>query len=301
MKPKRKRDFTGMFIMAVLLSFILPLGYLVVRIVSHGGGTEEVRSREDYVLMLLQCLLGIAAIVLPLRLIRQKTLQIPRVMLVLYIAFLYCAIFLGEVRSFYYAVPHWDTILHTMSGAMLGALGFSMIAIFNNAERIPLNLSPVFIAVFAFCFALAMGAVWEIYEFTMDSVFGTNMQKYMLDNGTALIGQAALQDTMKDMHIVQEMYARGYDFLPLDLYQADARRFKIIDGKLMPALSTIEGLGEKAADAVMDAAKEGKFLSKDDFRDRTKVSKTVIDLMDDLGILGDLPESNQLSLFDLVG
>ena len=176
MKPKRKRDFTGMFIMAVLLSFILPLGYLVVRIVSYGG-TEEVRSREDYVLMLLQCLLGIAAIVLPLRLIRQKTLQIPRVMLVLYIAFLYCA----------------------MSGAMLGALGFSMIAIFNNAERIPLNLSPVFIAVFAFCFALALGAVWEIYEFTMDSVFGTNMQKYMLDNGTALIGQAALQDTMKDI------------------------------------------------------------------------------------------------------
>ena len=95
--------------------------------------------------------------------------------------------------------------------------------------------------------------------------------------------------------------AEAYDFLPLDLYQADARRFKIIDGKLMPALSTIEGLGEKAADAVMDAAKEGKFLSKDDFRDRTKVSKTVIDLMDDLGILGDLPESNQLSLFDLVG
>lgn len=199
MKPKRKRDFTGMFIMAVLLSFILPLGYLVVRIVSYGGGTEEVRSHEDYVLMLLQCLLGIAAIVLPLRLIRQKTLQIPRVMLVLYIVFLYCAIFLGEVRSFYYAVPQWDTILHTMSGAMLGALGFSMIAIFNNAERIPLNLSPVFIAVFAFCFALAMGAVWEIYEFTMDSVFGTNMQKYMLDNGTALIGQAALQDTMKDI------------------------------------------------------------------------------------------------------
>ena len=62
-----------------------------------------------------------------------------------------------------------------------------------------MNLSPVFIAVFAFCFALALGAVWEIYEFTMDSVFGTNMQKYMLDNGTALIGQAALQDTMKDI------------------------------------------------------------------------------------------------------
>lgn len=66
---------------------------------------------------------------------------------------------------------------------------------------------------------------------------------------------------MKDMKIVQEMYARGYDFLPLDLYQADARRFKIIDGKLMPALSTIEVL-EKAADAVMDAAKKENFYQK---------------------------------------
>ncbi|MGN0275572.1 MAG: PolC-type DNA polymerase III [Hominisplanchenecus sp.] len=109
------------------------------------------------------------------------------------------------------------------------------------------------------------------------------------------------QDSLKDMKIVQEMYARGYEFLPLDLYQADARRFRILDGKLMPSLSTIDGLGEKAADAVMEAAQEGRFLSKDDFRDRTKVSKTVIDLMSDLGILGDLPESNQLSLFDLVG
>ena len=109
------------------------------------------------------------------------------------------------------------------------------------------------------------------------------------------------QDSLKDMKIVQEMYARGYEFLPLDLYQADARRFRILDGKLMPSLSTIDGLGETAADAVMEAAQEGRFLSKDDFRDRTKVSKTVIDLMSDLGILGDLPESNQLSLFDLVG
>ena len=106
------------------------------------------------------------------------------------------------------------------------------------------------------------------------------------------------QDTYRDMRIVQEMYARGYEFLPLDIYTAKATHFQIIDGKLMPALSTIEGLGEKAAEAVVEAAKDGIFLSKDDFRQRTKVSKTVIDLMGDMGILGDLPESNQLSLFD---
>ena len=106
------------------------------------------------------------------------------------------------------------------------------------------------------------------------------------------------QDTGKDMRIVQEMYARGFTFLPLDVYTAKARYFQIIDGKLMPALNTIEGLGDKAAEAIEDAAKQGAFLSKDDFRQRTKVSKTVIDLMSDLGLLEGLPETNQLSLFD---
>ena len=109
------------------------------------------------------------------------------------------------------------------------------------------------------------------------------------------------QDTYRDMRIVQEMYARGFEFLPLDIYCAKATRFQIIDGKLMPSLGTIEGMGEKAAEAVEEAAKDGAFLSKDDFRQRTKVSKTVIDLMAELGILADLPESNQLSLFDFAG
>ena len=106
------------------------------------------------------------------------------------------------------------------------------------------------------------------------------------------------QDTLKDMKIVQEMYARGFEFLPLDIYRANATKFQIIDGKLMPPLSSIEGMGDKAADAVEMAAADGPYLSKDDFRQRTKVSKTVIDFMADLGMFGDLPETNQLSLFD---
>jgi len=106
------------------------------------------------------------------------------------------------------------------------------------------------------------------------------------------------QDSLKDMKIVREMHARGFRFCPIDLYQAQATRFQIIDGELMPALCSIEGMGDKAAEAVVEAAKDGKYLSKDDFRQRTKVSKTVIDLMSDLGLMGNLPESNQLSLFD---
>ena len=105
-------------------------------------------------------------------------------------------------------------------------------------------------------------------------------------------------DTIKDMKIVQEMYARGFQFTPIDLNIVKARHFQIIDGKLMPALSAIDGLGEKAADGVVEAVKDGPFLSKDDFRQRSKVSKSVADLMGDLGILGGIPESNQMSIFD---
>ena len=74
--------------------------------------------------------------------------------------------------------------------------------------------------------------------------------------------------------------------------------FQIIDGKLMPSFASIEGMGDKAAEAVEEAGKDGPYLSLEDFCQRTKVSKTVIDLMQELGLFGDLPQSNQLSLFD---
>ena len=120
--------------------------------------------------------------------------------------------------------------------------------------------------------------------------------KYLRDNKDTISNKD--QDVLRDGRIVQEMYARGFEFLPLDIYRAEPHRFQIIDGKLMPSLNSIEGLGDNAAIAIAEAAKDGKFLSKDDFRERTKVSKTVIELMSDLGLFGDLPDSNQLSLFD---
>ena len=106
------------------------------------------------------------------------------------------------------------------------------------------------------------------------------------------------QDAARDMKVVQEMYARGFEFVPIDIFSAQSRSFQVVEDKIMPSLSSIDGLGEKAADAIVEAAKDGPFLSKDDFRQRTKVSKTVVDLMDTLNLLGNLPESNQISLFD---
>ena len=82
---------------------------------------------------------------------------------------------------------------------MLGALGFSVINFLNKTDRVPMNLSPLFVVVFAFCFALALGVVWEIYEFTADALLHTNMQKFALESGEPLVGRDALMDTMKDL------------------------------------------------------------------------------------------------------
>lgn len=158
-----------------------------------------VRVKSDYALMLLQCIFGVIAMLLPALISKKVKLSIPTNMFFAYAVFLYCAIYLGEVRLFYYRIPHWDTVLHTLSGAMLGALGYSVICVLNKSEKIPVSLSPAFVAVFTFCFAVSLGAVWEIYEFLIDRIFGTNMQKYALESGKILIGQDALADTMKDL------------------------------------------------------------------------------------------------------
>lgn len=109
----------------------------------------------------------------------------------------------------------------------------------------------------------------------------------------------AEEDELKDMRIVQEMYARGFEFTPIDLYTAKARSFQIIDGKIMPSFKVIDKVGESAGESIEIAAGGGEFLSKDDLRQRAKIGQTVIDKLSDLGLLKDMADSNQLSLFDL--
>jgi hypothetical protein len=188
-----------------------------------------VRVKSDYLLMILQCLVGMAALLIPRRLKRKAGLSIPSVMLVMYAIFLYCAIYLGEVRAFYYRIPHWDTILHVFSGAALGAIGFSLVSLLNNSDSIHFSLSPIFVAMFAYCFALALGALWEIYEYSMDYFLHTNMQKYALESGEQLIGQAALGDTMKDMIVdaIGAFVISAIGFISLKYKKGWLERFRI--------------------------------------------------------------------------
>ena len=111
---------------------------------------------------------------------------------------------------------------------------------------------------------------------------------------------ATVKDTLRDMKIVQEMYARGFEFMPIDLYKADAERFKIIDGKIMPSFGSLPGMGAKAAQQLQEAAKQGTFTSKEDIRVGGKVSKTILDDMEELGLLNDLPETNQYDFFSML-
>lgn len=171
-------------------------------------GAPYAKTKGDYLLMTAQCVLGLAVMFLPALLNRTRRFEFPNHMYILYFVFLYCAIYLGEFHDFYNLIPHWDTLLHTFSGAMLGALGFFLVSLLNHSPRARVELSPRFIAFFAFCFALAAGAVWEIYEFAMDGLLGLNMQKFVTNTGKLLTGRAALTDTMKDL-IVDALGAAG--------------------------------------------------------------------------------------------
>jgi hypothetical protein len=182
----------GLFLF-VFVSLAAASCYLAFRMVTDPS------TREYYTLSLVQCLLGIFLLFLPSIAARSFKATLSSWMMVAYVLFIYAGVYLGEMHDFYFRVPHWDTLLHFISGALLGILGYALISFLNNSKKIPLALSPLFAAIFIFCFSMTLAVFWEIYEFTVDSLLGINTQKWALADGTPLVGQAALVDTMKDL------------------------------------------------------------------------------------------------------
>lgn len=129
----------------------------------------------------------------PIFLAKQFHLRIPPEFQLLTIGFVFAAVFLGEVHGYYTRFWWWDIALHTSSGFLLGIIGFLLVYLLNESDRIDLHMRPGFLAFFAFLFALGMGALWEIFEFTMDSLFAMNMQKPMFGD------YSGLTDTMWDL------------------------------------------------------------------------------------------------------
>ncbi len=130
---------------------------------------------------------------LPALIFRWREIFIPPELELLAIAFVFAALFLGETRGYYGRFWWWDIALHATSGVLLGIFGFLLVYVLNGIPRLDLHMRPGFVAFFAFCFALSVGALWEIFEFAMDASLGVNMQKPFLGD------PSGLTDTMGDL------------------------------------------------------------------------------------------------------
>ncbi len=108
---------------------------------------------------------------------RKTNIDLPPVLEGIIYCFIFAAEILGEVNSFYTKIPYWDSMLHTLNGFLMAAIGFALVDIFNRSGRFSVKLSPLFLAIVAFCFSMTVGVLWEFFEFTMDTYFGTDMQK----------------------------------------------------------------------------------------------------------------------------
>lgn len=135
------------------------------------------------------CLLTLILFALPTMLERKLDIDLPNTLEVIILLFIYAAEILGEIGAYYVTFPHWDTVLHTINGFLCAAIGFSLLDILNRNSRVRFHLSPLYLAIVAFCFSMMVGVVWEFFECTMDQLFFLDMQKdTVLQNfGTILL------------------------------------------------------------------------------------------------------------------
>ncbi|MCD8356697.1 MAG: hypothetical protein LUE11_09025 [Clostridia bacterium] len=158
------------------------------------------------------CILCLALFCVPNLISKRFSIQIPTFLQAMIMIFIFSAEILGEVNAYYVKVPMWDTMLHTINGFLMAAIGFSLVDVFNRSERFLVKLSPVFVAIVAFCFSMTIGVLWEFFEFGMDMLFHTDMQKDFFVN---TIHSVALNPSGANtpLHIaVEELIVNGEDW-----------------------------------------------------------------------------------------
>lgn len=126
---------------------------------------------------LFLCVLTLVLFCVPMFIDRRLGIDLPPALETIIYCFIFSAEILGEVNSYYTRIPSWDTMLHTLNGFLMAAIGFALVDIFNRSEKFTFKLSPLFLAVVAFCFSMTVGVLWEFFEFFMDTRFATDMQK----------------------------------------------------------------------------------------------------------------------------
>ena len=158
------------------------------------------------------CVLTLVLLYLPCWIQSKVNVELPQPLEITILCFIFSAEILGEVNAFYIKIPEWDSILHMINGFLMAAVGFSMAMLLNRHKKAVFALSPLFLAVTAFCFSMTIGAMWEFFEFGMDSVFHTDMQK---DTVVKSIYSVALDETHSNKVVsleeIKEVAVNGED------------------------------------------------------------------------------------------
>ncbi len=123
------------------------------------------------------CILTLVLFLVPTFIERKIHVDLPDTLEIIIMLFIFAAEILGEIQAYYITFPYWDTMLHTLNGFLCAAIGFALVDILNRSERFSIQLSPIFLAITAFCFSMTIGVLWEFFECTMDQFFFLDMQK----------------------------------------------------------------------------------------------------------------------------
>lgn len=178
----KKRDITIYVTLRILVIIILVI--------------QVLRGNFENVFM---CVLTLFLFTLPVFIERTLKIKLPNALESIILLFIFSAEILGEVQNFYGIFKYWDTILHTINGFLCAAIGFSLIDILNQSDKIHTNMSPIFVALVAFCFSMTVGVLWEFFEFGMDTVFHMDMQK---DRIVSTISSVSLNDEKKNVPVI---------------------------------------------------------------------------------------------------
>ena len=164
------------------------------------------------------CVMTLVLFMIPAFVDRHLNIRLPLALEAVIMFFIFAAEILGEIQSFYTIIPYWDTILHTINGFMMAAIGFAMIDILNQDPHFHINLSPLFVAFVAFCFSMTIGVLWEFFEYTADQFFLTDMQKdWLVGNvSSVLINPSGLNDPILIKDVTKTVISGTIDGVPQD-------------------------------------------------------------------------------------
>ena len=149
----------------------------------------QIFNREYYDVFL--CALTLTLFMIPSFVERRLHIDVPNTLEVIILLFIFAAEILGEIQEYYLIFPFWDTMLHTMNGFLMAAIGIAMVDILNRSHKFKVRLSPVFVAVVAFCFSMTIGVLWEFFEYGMDCFFPVSYTHLIRSKAENITGQAA--------------------------------------------------------------------------------------------------------------